>query len=190
MLKTKHLSPVYNETYDGSQMRSLWIYLNHQILGSACVSWIAPCQISNQEMLDGEDLLAQAQIRSSLMVHFVAELFDTSLIAGVCFQRILADHVAQAVAALAPGIVLFRKGDDLYWQDKKFSISIAAPAVRSCLIHFAVNVSNIDTPVLTCSLEDFKIEAKVFAQQVLQSIAQEWEDIVNATLKVRQVDSC
>lgn len=190
LLKTKLLSPAYNSLYDGTQMRSLWIYLHHQMSGSACVSWVGPCAIPFQEMLDGEDLAQNATISSSLMVHFIAELFDTNLMAGVCFQRILADQVLNVIRLLAPDIQLQRRGDDLFWNEKKFSISIAAPAIRSTMVHFAVNVSNLGTPVLTCSLQDFKIDPELFATYVLQAIEQEWNDIISATYKVRQVESC
>lgn len=188
-LKTKHLSAV-SETYDGSQLVPLWIYLKHQIQGPACVSWVGPCQVTQDLMLDGEDLLAKAEIRGGEMLHFIAELFDTPLVTAVCFQRLFASIVAEVVTQLNPKVILKRQGDDLYFGNKKLSISIAAPAVRSSLVHFAINVTNQGTPVPTCALADFLIDPQTLAQDVLSKVANEWNDIVLATWKVREVKEC
>jgi uncharacterized protein len=183
LLKTHFLSEVY-DLYDGSQLKPLSLYLQYGLLGSACVSWVGPCHVSMEHMLDGEDKRAQAQIASASMLHFVAELFDTPLVAGVCFQRLMATWVQNAVEEANPEVRLRRDGDDLYWGEKKFSISIAAPAVRSCLIHFAVNCTNQGTPVETCSLEDFSIDPVNLAYHVLAQAQSEWTHILQATYKV------
>lgn len=171
-------------------MKSLWIYFNHGLVGNALVSWVGPCLVTNQEMLDGEDLLAGDKICGDKMVHFVMELFDESLVTAVCIQRLLADLVKKKISEMNPDVILLRDGDDLYFKNKKLSISIAAPSLRSVLIHFAINVTNSGTPVETASLEDFNIDPHDLASLVLNDFSKEWLSIKEASFKVRGVLSC
>ena len=62
-----------NFKYDGSQLRSLFAYLNYGLLGDSIVSWIGPCNVDFDHMVDGEDLLQKSEIRSDNMVHFIIE---------------------------------------------------------------------------------------------------------------------
>jgi hypothetical protein len=178
-------------TYDGTQLRSLHNYLNHQLLGDSIVSWRGPCQLEPANIVDGEDLLAGATIAGSDMVHFIAEKFDCDLYAGVALQRLLtslAVDVLHASAEKKPiAQRLVRKGDDIYFVNKKLSISIATLSPMSALIHFAVNVSNEGTPVPTLSLEDLAVQPQTFALEVMKRFSEEVRDIVIATRKVRWV---
>ena len=179
-MKTKFLQ--VNEVYDGTQLVSLRAYLRHGLLGDSMVAWIGACEIPFEHMVDGEDLVAGAEIRGSRMVHFVIEKFDCTLLGAVALQRLLASIVRDY---LGGGLV--RAGDDLYLGDAKLSISIATVSPVSALVHFAVNVSNAGTPVKTLSLEDLKVDPRVFAQDILRLFAVECESIVEATRKVRWV---
>jgi hypothetical protein len=199
--------------YDGSQLRSLFAYLGHGVQGTSIVSWIGPCDISNEHMIDGEDLLAGETIAGSRMVHFIIERFETQLFGAVALQRLMAaivlDLCRERVGARAPssahssaGVTsaggsaaptaasprageFRRDGDDIFWGDGKLSISIATVTPVSALIHFAVNVSNKGTPVKTAALEDLGFDAKEFAQEVMKRVAREVESIETATVKVR-----
>lgn len=120
------------------------------------------------------------------MIHFILEIFETELWGAVSFQRLIAAIMAQSVRDLTGNqVLLSRQGDDLYWKDKKFSISIASRSAVSSMIHFAVNVSNQGTPVPTCSLEDFGLKPEIFARTLLPQIALEVSSILEATQKVR-----
>lgn len=181
-----------NELYDGAQLVSLRSYLKFGILGDSVVSWIGPCDVSLDHMVDGEDLLAGAAIRGSSMVHFIIEKFDSSLLAAVGLQRLLAsivrDELASSAGNRALAAELFRSGDDIYSADRrKLSISIATQSPVSSLIHFAVNVSNKGTPVPTLSLEDLKVDPRKFAESVMEKFCAEVKTIVEATQKVRWV---
>jgi hypothetical protein len=183
LLKTKYLSEA-SEIYDGSQLRPLWIYLEHGLIGSSGVAWVGPCRIHFDKMIDGEDKIAGAQICGGSMVHFIFELFDITLLSAVCFQRLMANWVQSVVQDFNPSILLRREGDDLYWGEKKFSISIATQSTRSCLVHFAVNVTNQGTPILTCALSDFQIEPALLISKVFERATLEWSSIWEATYKV------
>ena len=80
-----------NVKYDGSQLQSLFAYLNHQILGDSIVSWVGPCDVTFDHMVDGEDLLQKAEIKADKMLHFIVEKFDIKLFSGVCLQRLLGE---------------------------------------------------------------------------------------------------
>jgi uncharacterized protein len=188
-VKTKFLEKEF--TYDGRQLRSLFGYLDHGLLGDSIIAWIGPCAIPFEHMVDGEDLREQAKIEGSKMVHFIVELFESTLFAGVNAQRLMASIVLEYLRASSSeqtiAASLRRDGDDIFAGDKKLSISIATVSPISTLIHFAVNISNVGTPVPTLSLEDLGVDAKVFAAEILNLFEKEMSSIREATRKVRWV---
>jgi hypothetical protein len=172
--------------YDGTQLRSLFAYLDHKVQGDSVVAFTGACDISFTHMVDGEDLLEKAEIRGSNMLHFIFEIFDRELVTGVFLQRLFASIVADEIFKTT-GQKLAREGDDLYWQERKLSISIATRSPVSVMVHFAMNISNQGTPVPTCSLEDFGLNPKIFGETLLLQIAKEYESILVARVKVRPV---
>lgn len=180
-----------NETYDGQQLRSLWNYMEHGLLGDSIVAWVGPCKVHIDHMVDGEDLLAKQKIEGDMMVHFLVEKFDTSLFAAVALQRLMASIIMQWLGSWATkkdvASVLRRSGDDIYSGNKKLSISIATQSPVSSLIHFAVNVVNDGTPVETLSLKDLGVEPERFANDIIQVFCEEVKSITEATQKVRWV---
>lgn len=171
------------ETYDGTQLHSLFAYMTQGILGDSIVAWIGPCTVSFEHMVDGEDLRALSKIEGEQMVHFIVEMFDCSLLAAVCAQRLLASIVMEHLADQD----LRRDGDDIYLGQKKLSISIATVSPTSALIHFAVNVVNEGTPVATVCLKDFGVNAETFAREILEKFTTEMKSIREATQKVKWV---
>jgi hypothetical protein len=174
--------------YDGTQLKPLFAYLKWGLLGDSVVAWRGSCDVSFEHMVDGEDLIAESSIAGSEMVHFVMEVFDRELATGVLLQRIFASIVKDLLVELSPEIdaqTLARDGDDLYWGDRKLSISIASCSAVSTMVHFAVNISNQGTPVKTCSLEDLSVDPKEFAESAMDALILEWISILKATRKVR-----
>lgn len=174
--------------YTGEQLKPLTNYLQHGLLGNSVVAWLGPCAVSTEHMIDGEDLRAKESIAADEMVHFVFELFDVSLKAGVCLQRLMAEMVKtylQNKSANPMAQKLFRKGDDLYFENKKLNISIATQSANSCLIHFAVNNLSTGAPVSILSLQELSVPADIFAKDLLQLLQQEVVDILEACQKVR-----
>ena len=162
-------------------------------MGPSIIAWRGPCDISFQNMADGEDLLNNERIAGSDMVHFIFEMFDEKLISAVLLQRLFASIVSDVVTEMAkPGagataVHLRRNGDDLYYKKQKLSISIAVRTTNSVMIHFAVNVVNKGTPVATCALSDWQINPKSFAQNCLRRAKMELDSIQQATWKVKSV---
>src|SRR3954466_13032028 len=107
--------------YDGTQLRSLFGYLEHKILGDSIVAWRGVCDISFDHMVDGEDLNAKAEIRGGDMLHFIVEKFDMKLNGAVYMQRLLAAHAFDLVrenliksGRIQDTVNLKREGDDIY----------------------------------------------------------------------------
>lgn len=177
--------------YDGSQLHSLFAYLDHGVLGPSIVSWVGPCSIPFSHMVDGEDLLANAVIQGDEMLHFIIEVFDRDLFSGVSLQRLFAaiakDYVQDHGKGLLTGKELHRSGDDIYLGEKKLSISIATKSPVSVMVHFAMNVTNKGTPVETLCFEDLQLDPRRVAEDLMTHFKKEFISIVTATQKVRPI---
>lgn len=184
-VKTLFLEKEMN--YDGTQLCSLYNYLEHGLLGNSILAWLGPCDVSFEHMVDGEDLLAKSEIRGSMMLHFIFEIFDQSLVTGVFLQRLMASLCLETIHEWSPSTRLRRDGDDIFWGQNKLSISIATRSPQSVLVHFAMNIRNEGTPVATCALADFEIDAKKFALTILGKMKHELQTIQIASYKVKPV---
>jgi len=177
--------------YDGSQLRSLYAYLEHQVLGDSIISWQGPCDVALDHMVDGEDVLQNSEIKAKNMLHFIVEIFEVKLLSAVCLQRLLAEIIISYVQKNSKvkelSQKLIRCGDDIYCDDKKMNISIATVSPSSCLIHFAVNIDGEGAPVKTLSLNELKIEPKPFANDIMKIFVAEFQHIKKATQKVKWV---
>ncbi len=177
--------------YDGSQLHSLYSYLEHKVLGDSILSWVGPCDVTFDHMVDGEDLLQKASIKAESMLHFIIEVFDLNLFSGVCMQRLFAEKLISYIRhqsknkELASQLV--RCGDDIYCGDGKLNISIATVSPSSVMIHFAVNVDGIGAPVKVVSLNEFGLEPKETALALMELFVQEFEHMKRATQKVKWV---
>lgn len=169
--------------YDGRQLEPLTNYLQHGLLGDSVVAWQGPCDVSLEHMIDGEDLRQEAKIQSDSMLHFVVELFDFPLVGMILLQRLMAQQVVLKISKKQKDLV--RRGDDIYWNDKKLNVSIATQSIRSSLLHFGINIENKGTPVSTCSLSDFDVEALAFAEEMMEFLQGEVASIRKASYKVK-----
>jgi hypothetical protein len=187
--------------YTGEALANHWIYKNHGMVGDAVVGFSGPCRVDLDAMVDLEDVLNDDDIYSPMMLHFIVEVFGTSLKEGVLLQRlftsILCDKVNAAVEQLG-GVDggnkrlprVRRQGDDLFVDDtKKLSVSICTLSPTSTLIHTGLNIESEGTPVeaagLTSELGITDIEG--FAQGAMRALCKEWEDTIRCTCKVRAV---
>ena len=174
-------------TYDGSQLRPLFAYENYKILGDSIISWIGPCNITLDHMVDLEDKIENAKICGDEMLHFIIEIFDLDLTAAVSLQRLFASISKDFIQAeVQPSFDLIREGDDIYLKAgrKKLSISIASRSAVSSQIHFAMNIVNEGTPVATTCLNDLGLEAKSTSEKLMTLFVKEYVSIVTATKKV------
>lgn len=176
-----------SQTYDGSQLRSLFAYKTYQVQGDSIVVFRGPCQIPMENMVDIADVLAGEHIYSEDMLHFIIEHFDMDLEKAVTRQRLLMTIVKEELEKQGINGVT-RNGDDLYALGKKHSISIATLSPVSTVIHAALNISSANTPVPTISLQELGIEKfLVFGRAIAEKYLSEIQDIRDARCKVRGV---
>lgn len=187
-------------TYDGTQLSSLFGYLNHGIMGDSIIAWRGACDIATDKIVDAEDLIAGHKIYSEDMLHFIVEAFQVDLFSMACLQRLFADLTCQSIYQNT-GVILRRKGDDLYKmqsesrdpvdpvkdQDFKLNISIATVSPTSALLHFGINISSKNTPVKTVGLNDLNIAPEAFAEQLMSLWSSEYQGLRRATQKVKWV---
>ena len=178
-------------TYDGHQLAPHWIYRQFDLLGDAMVAFTGPCKVDLTEMVDIEDVKAQAPIYSPKMLHFIAEFFHTDLELAVYRQRLLIINGKELLEEMT-GQLIKRHGDDLYALRRdgspgKLSVSIATASPTSTLIHTGFNIETEGTPVATSGLSQFGIEINSFATGLLHRYANEVQDIHLARCKVRAV---
>lgn len=131
--------------YDGSQIEPFWALQAFKVKGSSFLAWIGPMEIKADELIDYEDV--GLEIKSDEMVHFIIEHFDVQPAdIKTCYhrQRMLVMIVKDTLSDL--GILTKREGDDLFFEGKKLSVSIATCSNSSMKIHFGINVSNEGTP--------------------------------------------
>lgn len=174
--------------YDGSALKPLYGYVHHHLRGDSIISFIGKCDVTLEHMVDAEDFVISAKIQSDRMLHFIVEVFGQNLMTAVVLQRLLVS-MAQNLLQRQYQVILRRDGDDLYLdQDEKslkLSVSIASVSAVSAMIHLGMNVENKGTPVPTCALSDFKVDAQEFAQQLMKKFSDEFISMREATQKVK-----
>lgn len=173
--------------YEGFQLSPHWIYKNFNIQGDAVVAFTGECEVKLNEMVDIEDVINNEPIYSKSMLSFISEQFNIGLVEGVLRQRLLITVIKEVLEKR--GIQVVRDGDDLFYDGRKLSVSIATKSATSVLIHTGLNIISTGAPVKASGLsEDIGInDIKNFALEVLDRYSKELYDIVQATTKVRGV---
>ena len=173
--------------YIGSQLAPHWIYKNFKLQGDAIVAFIGECEVALTEMVDIEDVINNEPIYSKSMLSFITEQFNVNLVEGVFRQRLLICVIKEALEKR--GLKITRNGDDLFFDGKKLTVSIATKSVNSILIHTGINIDSTGAPVKASGLtsELGITDIKGLAQEILTNYSEEIDDIVLASTKVRGV---
>ena len=173
--------------YLGGELKSLFLYEKGLKEASGLLSWIGPCDVSTEALVDQADRENNDLIFSENMVHFIGEFFHREIFYGIMVQRLMAEIIKTYLNEKCEGFKFRREGDDLYSERKKLNVSIATVSPVSSLVHFGVNVSSKNTPVETIGLEDLKIDPVIFAKDILSLMKNEIESIESASVKVHTV---
>ena len=176
--------------YTGKELAPHWIYKNFNIQGDAIVSFIGECEVKLTEMVDISDVLSNSPIYSKKMVHFIVEHFNIPLIEGVLRQRLLVNIAGEVIMSnLQNQDKIVRSGDDLFYNNGKLSVSIAGNSINSVLIHLGINIDSAGAPVHAAGLEsDMNIKNhEEIAKQIMLNYCKEYDEIINASCKVRGV---
>ena len=184
-MKTKFLDE--NIKYEGWQLCPHWIYKNFKIQGDATVAFIGECEVKLTEMVDIEDVINNEPIYSKLMLSFISEQFNVGLVEGVFRQRLLICTIKEALEKR--GFKITRNGDDLFFEGKKLTVSIATKSATSVLIHTGINIISEGAPVKASGLSsELGIsDIKELAQEIMTNYSEEIDDIILASTKVRGV---
>ena len=121
------------------------------------------------------------------MLSFISEQFNIGLVEGVFRQRLLICIIKEALEKR--GFTITRNGDDLFFDGKKLTVSIATKSVNSILIHTGINIDSAGAPVKASGLssELGLNDIKAFANEILEKYSSEIDDIIMASTKVRGV---
>lgn len=171
--------------YTGEQLKSHFAYRLFNCQGDSIVSFMGPCDVSSEHMIDLEDVKQNKAIFSENMLHFIVEHFHDDLTRVIAFQRLLIDLIRQEICESKEGLYLTRNGDDLYEETHKLTISIATCSAVSSLIHTGINISSKNTPVPTKGLKDYGLNPQAIATGVMNRYKAEIESIRQARCKVR-----
>ena len=176
-----------NIKYEGWQLCPHWIYKNFKIQGDSIVAFIGECDVKLTEMVDIEDVINNEPIYSKSMLSFITEQFNVNLIEGVFRQRLLICIIKEALEKR--GFKITRNGDDLFYEDKKLTVSIATKSSTSILIHTGINIDSSGAPVKASGLtSELKMtDIKDFAKEIMKKYSEEIDDIILASTKVRGV---
>lgn len=169
--------------YDGTQLAPHWIYRTFGVMGDALVGFTGGADVSLDHMVDLEDVRKKAPIASARMWHFIGEWFIDSLREGILVQHLLVNEIYEEL--WERGITdLRRRGNDIYFRDRKFSVSIATKSPVSVLVHVAFNIETTGTPIATSGLSEMGIEPFAFAKNIVDKFTRDWEIWAAARVKV------
>ncbi|MBO6086947.1 DUF366 family protein [bacterium] len=184
-MKTRFLDK--NIKYEGYQLCPHWIYKNFKIQGDAVVAFVGECEVKLTEMVDIEDVINNEPIYSKSMLSFISEQFNINLVEGVFRQRLLICTIKEVLEKR--GFKISRNGDDLFFDGKKLTVSIATKSAVSVLIHTGINIISDGAPVKASGLtSELGInDIKQLAEEIMNDYSNEIDDIILASTKVRGV---
>lgn len=172
--------------YIGSQLAPHWIYKNFHLIGDAIVAFIGEVDVDLSEMVDIEDVINNEPIYSKKMLNFIIEQFNCSLEQMVWTQRLFMSIIKEKLEEY--GVIIKRDGDDLFFDSRKLSVSIATKSITSCLIHTGLNIIKEGAPISVSDLTEIGVEdIEKFAKDIMETFQQEVNSIKLATCKVRGV---
>lgn len=172
--------------YTGRELRSGWAGRTTGLEGDVAAGFIGPCHVATEDLVDLDDARAGATIEAAEMAHVVVEHRDCSLRTGVLRQRLLVCMLCEVVTARGQSVR--RDGDDVYVDDRKLTVSIAAPGPSGVLIHLGINVDPAGAPVPAIGLKEMGLDARAVLGELLERYARELQTAAHAETKVRSVD--
>jgi hypothetical protein len=171
--------------YVGTELKSGWVREQTSLAGDAAAGFVGPCDVPNANLVDLDDARAGEYIRAASMAHVIVEHPACSLELAVLRQRILVALLGEVLAGR--GRVARRDGDDLYYDGKKLTVSIAAPSSASSLIHLGINVDPAGAPVPAIGLLELGIEPRALLHDLLSRYSRELASAAHAATKVKTV---
>lgn len=174
-----------NILYDGSQLRHAFAYETVGFLGDSLVTFEGPAFVKDH-LVDIEDRKANDFIASENMLHFIVEIYNTTITETVLWQLKLVEITANVLSS--NGVAIVVDGDDIMVNDHKLSVSIATLSRFSGLIHLGLNiVVGSDCPVKAIGLSELNIDLPKFENEVTYKFMLAFKAIKRASYKVKEV---
>ena len=170
--------------YTGAELRSGFVRERGGVEGEGAIGFVGPCHVPNENLVDLDDARAGEFIRAATMAHVIAE-HVCALEVAVLRQRLLVALLGEALAE--SGKLARRDGDDLYYEGRKLTVSIAAPSRSSCVIHLGINIDPAGAPVPAVGLTELGLEPRALLGDLLARYGRELETTAHAQTKVRTV---
>ena len=107
----------FSEKYDASQLRSLYTFEKFEVQGDSILGWIAPTEITVENLIDRDDAINHRPIFADSQVHYVVEMFGVSLPFAVMAQRLLNGWMARGARWMKnadTGCDVELSGNDVY----------------------------------------------------------------------------
>lgn len=171
--------------YTGRELRSGWVRGRTGLAGDAAAGFVGPCGVANDDLVDLDDALAGEFIRAASMAHVIVEHGECDLETAVLRQRLLVCILCELLGE--KGFRVTRKGDDVFFDSRKLTVSIAAPGPDSALIHLGINVDARGAPVPAVGLGEMGVEPAKLLGELLGRYRTEIASVRYATTKVRPV---
>ena len=171
--------------YTGAELSPHWIYKNFKQGGDSICAFKGECEVKLSEMVDIEDVLANEPIYSKKMLHFIIEHFELPLSAAILRQRLFMAIIKEVLEAHGHNVI--RNGDDLFFEGRKLTVSIAAKSLVSSLIHTGINIEKVGAPIEVSCLNEMGISVEQFARDIMERYKKELEGVQSALCKVRGV---
>jgi len=171
--------------YIGTELRSGWVWEHTGLARDAAAGFVGPCDVPNDNLVDLDDVRDGEYIRAATMAHVIVEHPECPLDIAVLRQRILVALLGEMLAE--SGKVTRRDGDDLYYDGRKLTVSIAAPSSVSSLIHLGINVDPAGAPVPAVGLAELGIEPRTLLHDLLSRYSRELASAAHAATKVKTV---
>jgi uncharacterized protein len=181
LLETRFLDQPQN--YDGTQLAPHWIYRNSGIQGNALVAFTGEAEVSLDHLVDLEDVRKKAPIYSPAMLHFIGEWFIDSLDQGILLQHLFTSAAYEHLWEVGVRD-LAKRGNDLFFKDRKLSVSVATKSSISVLMHTGLNIRSEGTPIPTSCLSELGLDPKAFAVAVLNRFQSDSAIWAKARVKV------
>lgn len=175
--------------YTGSELAPHWIYKNFNLLGDSAVAFVGECEVKLTEMVDISDVINNEPIYSKKMLNIIIEHFNINLQEGVLRQRMLVTILKELIENMLPDVKILRDGDDLFYMNRKLTVSIATKSMTSVLIHLGINIDPEGAPVDASGLKTHLgiNDVEKFACELLKNYNDEMNSVSEAACKVRGV---
>lgn len=176
---------IHRETldYDGLALSPHWIYRQFDLMGNALVAFVGEAKVSTDHMVDLEDVKKNAPIYSPKMLHFIGEWFQGTFEEALLMQMLFIQNVYSELAQ-CHAADLRRRGNDIYFKDRKVSVSIVTKSLTSFLMHTGVNVETENTPIPAAGLKELNLDPFGFATRVISTFQADLTSCGKSRVKV------